>query len=53
MIRKLIRIGNSQGITLDKKILKQIGLDGVTWVKIEPDVARRRIVIKKRGKNEW
>lgn len=53
MIRKIIRIGNSVGITLDKKMLKQLGLDSVTYIKLEPDITRRRIIIKKRGKNEW
>jgi len=53
MIRKLMRIGNSVGITLDKKMLRRLGMDGVTWVKVEPDIKKKIIVLKKRNDNDW
>jgi hypothetical protein len=36
MIRKVMRIGNSVGITLDKKMLQSLGLDGINEVWVEP-----------------
>jgi len=53
MVRKLIRIGNSVGVTLDKKMLRSIGLDGISWMWIEPDKKRKSIIIRKRDQNEW
>lgn len=53
MIRKLMRIGNSVGITLDKKMLRRIGMDGVTWIKVEPDIKKKIIILKKRNDNDW
>jgi len=53
MVRKLIRIGNSVGVTLDKKMLHELGMDGVTWVWIEPTRRKKGIIIRKRGENEW
>lgn len=53
MIRKLIRIGNSVGITLDKKMLKSIGMDGVSFLAIEIDKNKKRIIVRKREENEW
>jgi antitoxin component of MazEF toxin-antitoxin module len=53
MVRKLIRIGNSVGVTLDRKMLRMLGMDGLTWVWIEPDRDKKKIIIRKRGKNEW
>ena len=51
MIRKLIRIGNSVGVTLDKNMLKKLGMDGITWVWIE--VNKKRITIRKRKETDW
>ncbi len=53
MVRKLIRIGNSVGVTLNKKMLRTLGMDGITWVWVEPDKNKKKIIIRKRGKNEW
>ncbi|MDP2685378.1 MAG: hypothetical protein Q8P20_10200 [bacterium] len=53
MIRKLMRIGNSVGITLNKKMLREIGLDGETWLKIELDPKGKRVIIRKRNRSEW
>lgn len=53
MIRKLIRIGNSNGVTLDKKMLREVGLDGVTWVWIEPSKNKKEIIIRKREEKDW
>lgn len=53
MIRKLIRIGNSNGVTLDKKMLRSLGMDGVTWVWIEPDKINKKIIIRKREDKDW
>lgn len=53
MIRKLMRIGNSVGVTLDKRMLRRIGLDGATWIKIEPDIKKKIIILKKRADNDW
>ncbi len=53
MVRKLTRIGNSVGVTLDRKMLRQLGMDGVTYVWIELDKSKRKIIIRKRSENEW
>jgi antitoxin component of MazEF toxin-antitoxin module len=53
MIRKLLRIGNSVGVTLDKKMLRAIDLDGSTFVAIEMSKNKKGILIRKRGENEW
>lgn len=53
MVRKLIRIGNSVGVTLDKKMLHELGMDGLTWVWVEPDKSKKKILIRKREENEW
>jgi len=53
MIRKLYRTGNSVVVTLDKKMLFALGLDGVTYVVVEPDKKGERIVIRKRQENDW
>lgn len=53
MIRKLMRVGNSIGITLDKKMLRRIGLDGVTWIKVELDIKKKIILLKKRNDDDW
>ena len=46
MVRKLIRIGNSNGITLDKRMLRDTGLDGLTYLAIEIDKQGKRIIPK-------
>ena len=53
MIRKLMRIGNSVGVTLDKKMLHALGLDGVGELWVEPDKKGKRIIIRKREENDW
>jgi len=53
MVRKLMRIGNSVGVTLDRKMLRSIGLDGTTWLTIEVDKNKKRILLRKRAENEW
>jgi len=53
MVRKLLRIGNSVGVTLDKKMLNSVGLDGVTWVWIEPSKNKKGIIIRKREEKDW
>ncbi|MBI2031976.1 MAG: hypothetical protein HYT08_05175 [Candidatus Levybacteria bacterium] len=53
MVRKLLRIGNSVGVTLDKKMLRSLGMDGVTWVWIEPDKKHNTILIRKREETDW
>ena len=53
MIRKLMRIGNSVGVTLDKRMLRDLGMDGVTWLVVEADSRQKRIIIRKRKPNEW
>lgn len=53
MVRKLIRIGTSHGVTLDKKMLQAVGLGGVTYVVIEPDKKGKSIVIRKREPSDW
>lgn len=53
VIRKIIRIGTSHGVTLDKKMLHAVGLDGVTYVVIEPDKKGKSIVIRKREPSDW
>jgi antitoxin component of MazEF toxin-antitoxin module len=53
MIRKVIRIGNSVGITLDKKMLQSLGLDGINEVWVEPDKNKQQIIIRKRTEKDW
>lgn len=53
MVRKLIRIGDSVGVTLDKKMLRAVGLDGATFVVIEPDKKGKRIIIRERRDADW
>lgn len=53
MVRKLIRIGTSHGVTLDKKMLKAVGLDGATYVVIEPDKNKKQILIRKKTDSDW
>lgn len=40
MVRKVFRVGNSVCITLDKKMLHRLGLDGITTLWVEPDVKK-------------
>lgn len=53
MIRKLIRIGNSYGVTLDKRMLREVDLQSVTYLAIDTDKKNGRIIIRKRHDNEW
>lgn len=48
-----MRIGNSVGVTLHKKMLRDLGMDGVTWLIVESDPKQKRIIIRKRQENEW
>lgn len=48
-----MRIGNSVGVTLDRKMLKALGMDGLTWVWVELDKSKKKIIIRKRDENEW
>ncbi len=48
-----MRIGNSVGVTLDKKMLRSLGMEGDSFVAIEADAKNKRILIRKRKKNEW
>jgi len=53
MVRKLFRVGHSVCITLDKKMLNSLGMDGVTWLWVEPDKKGKRIIIRKREEEDW
>lgn len=53
MVRKIVRIGNSVGVTLSKKMLRRIGMDGATWASIQLDTKRKQIIIRKRQEDEW
>lgn len=53
MVRKVFRVGNSVCVTLDKKMLHALGLDGLTSLWVEPDKRGKRIIIRKRKENEW
>lgn len=53
MVRRLIKIGNSTGVTLDKKMLKALRMDGITYVWVESSRDKKRIIIRKREENEW
>lgn len=48
-----MRVGNSVGITLDKKMLNSLGMDGVTWLWVEPDKKGKRIIIRNRTDKDW
>ena len=53
MVRKIFKVGHSVCVTLDKKMLINLGMDGLTQVWVEPDKKGKRIIIRKRGKNDW
>ncbi|HUD09498.1 MAG TPA: hypothetical protein VMR77_01690 [Patescibacteria group bacterium] len=53
MVRKLFRVGHSVCITLDKKMLNSLGMDGVTWLWVEPDKKGKRIIIRNRTDKDW
>lgn len=53
MVRKLYRAGNSVVVTLDKNMLRAVGLDGITYVVIEPDKKGKSIIIRKREETDW
>jgi antitoxin component of MazEF toxin-antitoxin module len=53
MIRKIIRIGNSYGVTLDKKMLNSLGMEGSTWVWVEPSKNKKEIIIRKKQESDW
>lgn len=53
MVRKLIRIGTSHGVTLDKKMLQAVGLSGATYVVIEPDKNKKQIIIRAKKETDW
>lgn len=53
MVRKLIRIGNSVGVTLHKRMLRDLGMDGVTYLIVEADPRQKRIIIRKKKDKEW
>jgi antitoxin component of MazEF toxin-antitoxin module len=53
MIRKVFRSGNSVVVSLDKKMLRVLGLDDLTYVVVEPDKNKKQIIIRKRGENDW
>lgn len=48
-----MRIGNSIGVTLHKRMLRDLGMDGVTWLVVESDPKQKRIIIRKRKDKEW
>lgn len=48
-----MRIGNSVGVTLDKKMLRSLGMEGDSFVTIEADAKNKSIIVRKRKKNEW
>lgn len=53
MIRKIFRVGHSVCVTLDKKMLVSLGMDGLTNVCVEPDKNKKQIIIRKRTQNDW
>lgn len=53
MIRKVFRVGHSVCVTLDKKMLQELGLNGVTYVVVEPDKKKKHIIIRKREDTDW
>ena len=40
-------------MTLDKKLMREIGIEYNDWVWVEPDRQGKRIIIRKRRDNEW
>ena len=53
MVRKLIRIGTSHGVTLDKKMLQAVKLDGASYVVIEADKNKKQIIIRAKKASDW
>ncbi|MFZ3073495.1 MAG: AbrB/MazE/SpoVT family DNA-binding domain-containing protein [Thermodesulfobacteriota bacterium] len=51
MLRKICSIGNSQGVSLPKEILKKLDLEVGSQVGVELDEKRRRIIIE--AKTPW
>lgn len=40
-------------VTLDKRMLRDLGMDGVTYLIVESDPKGKRIIIRKRKEKEW
>lgn len=53
MIRKVFRVGHSVCVTLDKKMLRDLGMDSATFVWVEPSKNKKQIIIRKRRNGEW
>ena len=53
MVRKVFRVGHSVCVTLDKKMLKELGMDGIEWVWVELDKKNKTILIRKRTDKDW
>lgn len=53
MVRKIFRVGHSVCVTLDKKMLSNLGMDGLTQVWVEPEKNKKHIIIRKRTQEDW
>lgn len=53
MVRKVFRVGHSVCVTLDKKMLQSLGMDGIEHVWVEPDKKGKKIIIRKRTDKDW
>ena len=46
-IRKVMRVGNSIGVTIDRAILDRVGIKPGNWVVVQPEKRKGTLVIKK------
>lgn len=51
IIRKVIRIGNSIGVTIDRAILDQMGIKPGNWVEVRPGKRKGTLVVGKISKS--
>jgi len=47
IIRKIIKVGNSIGVTIDRTILDRAGINPGNWVEVKPGKRKGILVVKK------
>lgn len=51
IVRKVIGIGNSIGVTIDRTILDQAGIKPGNWVEVRPGKRKGTLVVRKIGED--
>lgn len=52
-IKKIFRTGHSYCVTIDKKMLKELGWDGLTSLWMEPSKNKKEIILRKKTDSDW